>query len=255
MKRHLYIILALLIITGSCTIQKRVHRKGWHVEWRKVRTSSPATSVNQETEQLSFNENNSTPLETSPASRSTPDAGKNDINNTISQQVESLNYSDNEIFEQSTIENESGYDAINENNSSSQQEHSSLNSTSSQNEENNVNSNDYNVGVILIILGALCLLGGAILFIILLAFASASEALLAFIIAGFLLLIGLIFLMLGVFSLSNSNVQKKKEEEEESVPLTPEETERKEKSKRREPFIVAGFVIVILSIIGLTKLL
>ncbi|MFT5777240.1 MAG: hypothetical protein ACI837_000171 [Crocinitomicaceae bacterium] len=51
--RPLLIILILFFISESCTITKRVHRKGWHVEWRKVkRTSSDDIAVKEKARPL-----------------------------------------------------------------------------------------------------------------------------------------------------------------------------------------------------------
>lgn len=45
---RLLILLILIASINSCTVQKRVHRKGWHVEWNKS-----AQNVDSKTEELS----------------------------------------------------------------------------------------------------------------------------------------------------------------------------------------------------------
>ncbi|MFT5777239.1 MAG: hypothetical protein ACI837_000170 [Crocinitomicaceae bacterium] len=51
MKKIFFICLVLLFCSESCTVTKRVHRKGWHVEWHKtMRGSSESVSQSDVTE-------------------------------------------------------------------------------------------------------------------------------------------------------------------------------------------------------------
>jgi len=63
--RHLHWLLTLVVflllsIGSGCTIQKRIHRKGWHVEWRSVKNSKDNIRNTQESKknQRGFNVDN-----------------------------------------------------------------------------------------------------------------------------------------------------------------------------------------------------
>jgi hypothetical protein len=43
LSRIYLITIVFLVLGSSCTITKRVHRKGWHVEWHKAHRSSDQT--------------------------------------------------------------------------------------------------------------------------------------------------------------------------------------------------------------------
>lgn len=58
MKKQLALILGFtfVLIAASCTVQKRVHRKGWHIEWKRNYKQDRATVENEKLKDLDSND-------------------------------------------------------------------------------------------------------------------------------------------------------------------------------------------------------
>lgn len=50
MKKILFLF--LIILTGSCTVQKKLHSRGYHVEWRKKHTSDKTDLTNKPSNEI-----------------------------------------------------------------------------------------------------------------------------------------------------------------------------------------------------------
>ncbi|MFT5777238.1 MAG: hypothetical protein ACI837_000169 [Crocinitomicaceae bacterium] len=62
MSKPCVILLLLLLISSSCTITKRVHRKGWHVEWRHFDKKTDAETKTAQSKSISSFNEKSVPL-------------------------------------------------------------------------------------------------------------------------------------------------------------------------------------------------
>ena len=64
-KSTLFVLLSIVLLFASCSIEKRVHRSGYHIDWKTGNTkSTPINSIEEDyqiTERLSLNEIKSVP--------------------------------------------------------------------------------------------------------------------------------------------------------------------------------------------------
>lgn len=231
--RGLTLIFLLSIIAASCTIQKRVHRPGWHIEWNKNYRSGDKS-------------NESTSVKS------------NDLDDNQSElrQSETIVVESNSEFESIKSESqqskttglETEVDQVSSETELSIEENTEFTSDSivldtkkdlSEDKPNNTAAH------VLLVLAILCFIGVGVLI-----FGALSAINFTFIyylwLAVIVALVGLLLILFSsiAFSMSKDNYQKRKEK-----GIQPEkELKEKNKNARRNGFIFLAVVVSLVSI-------
>lgn len=105
LKSNLFLIISSLLILGSCSIEKRLHMPGYHMEWKKTgksKTNSEKVEVNQQSvnkltpKKILYRNNNNSNLSISSSSKKSAQLAPETINSQNHSSYEEENIISNE---------------------------------------------------------------------------------------------------------------------------------------------------------------